>query len=163
MGSKLWRVLTKPWLGGLLADVRLCRAACAFAAVVGVGSFLGISLMPCPFRWVTGLPCPGCGMTRAFLSLLQGQWSIALHYHLFAPFFMLIGLLVVFASIIPATARMKLSNAISLFEGATALPALFLLLFAIYGLIRIGYFCFDGPRSTPSPVRALMSARALEK
>lgn len=27
----------------------------------------------CPFRFITGLPCPGCGMTRALLALLKGH------------------------------------------------------------------------------------------
>ncbi|MFI3176383.1 MAG: DUF2752 domain-containing protein [Eubacteriales bacterium] len=28
----------------------------------------------CPMVLVTGLPCPGCGMTRAMLYLAQGEW-----------------------------------------------------------------------------------------
>lgn len=35
----------------------------------------------CPFHSVTGLPCPGCGMTRAWLSLLRGDLTSAFRYH----------------------------------------------------------------------------------
>lgn len=31
----------------------------------------------CPFLIATGIPCAGCGLTRAGLYLLQGQWARA--------------------------------------------------------------------------------------
>jgi len=31
----------------------------------------------CPFLIVTGLPCAGCGLTRALLCILTGQWARA--------------------------------------------------------------------------------------
>ena len=34
---------------------------------------LGVGL-PCPFRRVTGLLCPGCGVSRMCLALLEGDW-----------------------------------------------------------------------------------------
>jgi hypothetical protein len=39
----------------------------------------------CPLRLFTGLPCPGCGMTRAFAHLAKGEWSAAVHDHPLAP------------------------------------------------------------------------------
>lgn len=33
----------------------------------------------CPFKAVTGLPCPGCGGTRAAQALLQGDLLLALY------------------------------------------------------------------------------------
>ena len=33
----------------------------------------GNPLPPCPFHWLTGLYCPGCGATRALHALLHGN------------------------------------------------------------------------------------------
>jgi hypothetical protein len=43
-------------------------AAAAFLAARGLG-------WPCPFRFLVGLDCPGCGMTRGVLLALQGDWG----------------------------------------------------------------------------------------
>ncbi|HBZ65072.1 MAG TPA: DUF2752 domain-containing protein [Lachnospiraceae bacterium] len=43
-------------------------------------------LPPCLFRFVTGLPCPGCGGTRAFAAVLRGDLIHAFFYHPVVPF-----------------------------------------------------------------------------
>ena len=40
---------------------------------------LATRLTFCPFKTVTGIPCPACGTTRATLQLLDGHWLDALY------------------------------------------------------------------------------------
>ncbi len=39
----------------------------------------------CPFKMLTGLPCPGCGMVKSMVSLYRGEWIESLEFHLFGP------------------------------------------------------------------------------
>ncbi len=43
-----------------------------------------VSLIPCLFQSITDIPCPGCGMTRACLSLSHGQFIDAWRFHPFS-------------------------------------------------------------------------------
>jgi|SRR5699024_5347583 len=38
--------------------------------------------IPCPFKYVTGLDCPGCGMTRASLAILDGNFYQAFRWNM---------------------------------------------------------------------------------
>ena len=49
-----------------------------FAAVVAVCYLLGAG---CLIQRVTGFPCPGCGMTRAALALVKGDFAGAMALH----------------------------------------------------------------------------------
>jgi hypothetical protein len=39
----------------------------------------------CPILAFTGIPCPGCGLTRSFLALTKGNLISSFNYHLFGP------------------------------------------------------------------------------
>jgi hypothetical protein len=39
----------------------------------------------CPFRLFTGLPCPGCGLTRSFCAIAQGDLRDAVAFHVLGP------------------------------------------------------------------------------
>lgn len=50
-------------------------------AVLGYGCIYAMSGKTCPFLWLTGISCPGCGMTRAVIALAHMDVAGALHYH----------------------------------------------------------------------------------
>ncbi|WP_034445690.1 DUF2752 domain-containing protein [Butyrivibrio sp. AE2032] len=60
--------------------------------IVGVG---------CPIKFLTGISCAGCGMTRAYLSLLRLDVAAAFHYHPLFPLPPLVLLLVLFRKRVP--------------------------------------------------------------
>jgi hypothetical protein len=39
----------------------------------------------CPFKMVTGMPCPGCGVTKSIMFMYEGDLWTSLYYHLFGP------------------------------------------------------------------------------
>lgn len=57
-------------------------AALFGAAAVAFGLWMPRAhapLVPCAFLHLTGIPCPFCGTTRAFLAAGHGAWADALH------------------------------------------------------------------------------------
>jgi hypothetical protein len=59
---------------GALAAV--AAAALSIAAVASPDTIEDGPVL-CPFRLMTGLPCPGCGLTRSWVYLVHGQWGDA--------------------------------------------------------------------------------------
>lgn len=52
-----------------------------FLLLTIIGILILIGFLRCPLRYFFGIPCPFCGMTRAFLSVLQGNFYAAFYYH----------------------------------------------------------------------------------
>lgn len=73
------------------AEVLLHRYNQIFAVVVlAVAPFFptdGIGIDLCWFKNLTGLPCPGCGLTRSIACLAHLEFAKSLRYHPFGPVF----------------------------------------------------------------------------
>jgi hypothetical protein len=54
-------------------------AAAALLVVARMYPFDRFPLVSCPLKSMTGIPCPTCGMTRAFVRITHGQWATAFH------------------------------------------------------------------------------------
>ncbi|MBP3783981.1 MAG: DUF2752 domain-containing protein [Butyrivibrio sp.] len=56
-------------------------AILAILAVAFVYTIFYITKIGCPIKFLTGISCMGCGMTRAYLSLLHLDFGGAFRYH----------------------------------------------------------------------------------
>ena len=111
--------------------------------IVGAGALhLGLSLagLPawnCPIRTVTGVPCPGCGLTRAVMQFLHGDITASLQTHAFAPIFIL-ALMVMFAALfLPEKYRRALVSTVKDMETYNGFTSYFLLALMLYWCIRL--------------------------
>lgn len=73
----------------ILLTLSLCvLAAAAILTVRGAEqvALFGFTLPEiCFWRRFLGIECPGCGLTRSFVSLGHGQWRAAWEFHMLGP------------------------------------------------------------------------------
>jgi hypothetical protein len=97
----------------------------------------GLPGWQCPFFHILGIPCPGCGLTRSTVLLLQGHLQSALSLHVFAPI-LLLGFVCAGSSItLPEPYRRRFLGALEVLENRTGLSALLLIGLVLYWLARL--------------------------
>jgi hypothetical protein len=131
-------MMATPFLAPVLRDRRLCLFFTAAPALLAVASVLGLELWHCPFHRLTGLDCPGCGMTRAGAAMLTGDFRQALAHHPLAPALALVAALMAAAAVMPAPWRERLAAAVGRVERQFPVVAVFLLAFLAFGVARLG-------------------------
>ena len=121
----------------LLTDRPLALGLCG-AATVHLGlRIAGMAGWPCPFLSATGVPCPGCGLSRAAVEFLGGHVAGALSRHAFAPG-ALVGLgLLLAAAVLPAEPRAWLIGWVRKVEERTRFAAWFLGALLLYWALRL--------------------------
>lgn len=124
------------------------RAAASFGprllAIVAVAAGLQVALvaaglggLPCPLASATGVPCPGCGMSRAIVALLRGDWAEMLRLHALAPLLVLAGASAAIVAVLPESRRARVLRALSVLESRRIVPLAALLLLCTYWLARL--------------------------
>jgi hypothetical protein len=103
---------------------------------------LGVDL--CVFHASTGLPCPGCGLTRGLSAFSQGQFLTALQLHPFVFLLWPTFALVAVSSLFPRRWREALEASIQKSQWASATYSLALLGFLGFGLVRLLVFGVRG-------------------
>lgn len=128
------------WLKALLTPWARRGVLVAF-----VGSFLfpvgGLGVDLCPLHAATGLPCPGCGVTRGLSALSQGDLHVALGANPFVlllwPFFAVVAVL----ALLPQARVDALERQLDLVEPwfSRAFRVVLASFFG-FGLLRLVYF-----------------------
>lgn len=77
-------VLARLTAGGFAASI-IATLIIAAVAPASWGAAIAADGPGCPFRRLTGIDCPFCGMTRATVAMGHGRWHDALVLHPLAP------------------------------------------------------------------------------
>lgn len=103
----------------------------------GIAVWYRLPGWPCPILHGLGVPCPGCGLSRAIFALIQGDWSRAITLHAFAPFVLLAVALIICSGMLPEGRRVALAEAIAAIERRTGLTSLMLIGLLLYWAARL--------------------------
>ena len=115
--------------------VALALTALVAAQVGAVSS--GLGGWPCPFLGATGLPCPGCGLTRAALALARGELGASLAAHAFAPVLVLALAALAVAALLPRPQREAFAALAERVERRTRASAFVMAALLLYWLARL--------------------------
>jgi len=126
-----------PPISSVLRDRKFTFALVGAAGLHIILVSLSLPSWQCPFFRLTGIPCPGCGLSRASILLLRGDVAESFRFHAFAPIF-LFAIFALFLSVLlpksivqPAIARAELA------ERKTGLTVLILAGLILYWLARL--------------------------
>jgi hypothetical protein len=127
--------------------VRYVKLGLSISPVVGAYFYSRTHQMPpliCPFRFLTGIPCPGCGMTRSFLAIARGDVHQAVFYNLFGPVLFAIFLLAVIHITLELTTGHKIKTFYTQLWNHKKLKSLSLTFILIYHTGRLIYLAKSG-------------------
>jgi hypothetical protein len=123
---------------------RKLALAIFISGIVLLGLFaFGVTAWPCPFLHVTGIPCPGCGLTRATYFLLHGDFRTAMRFHAFAPVLVLALAATGIAGALPAGTRETWVSNLETFERRSGIGLILLVGFMGYWVGRLIFLNAD--------------------
>ena len=110
----------------------------AVLAIVQIGlTAAGWRSWPCPIYSVSGVPCPGCGLSRATTLLLQGHWQAALGMHVFAPILLSAVVLFAVTASMPRRLQQNVLLHVAQIERRSGMIIILLLAIFIYWGLRL--------------------------
>jgi hypothetical protein len=98
---------------------------------------LNLPSWDCPFFRVTGVPCPGCGLSRATTLLLKGDLAGSIRFHAFAPIFLFAIVALILSLVLPKSIMQPAIARAELIERKTGLTVLILGSLILYWLARL--------------------------
>ena len=97
----------------------------------------------CPIFRATGIPCPGCGLSRATVLLLKGDLAGSFRFHAFAPIFLFAIAALILSVLLPKSILQPAIARAELIERKTGLTVLILGGLILYWLARLLFLQAD--------------------
>jgi len=129
--------LFSPILGPLMHKRLLIALLAAVTALQLVFTATELTAWQCPLKSTLAVACPGCGLTRAMVQFVQGNWQAAIQLHAFAPIVLGAGVLFAAGSVLPQKIRSRMADRLTAFERRTAVSALLIVSMLIYWVLRM--------------------------
>jgi len=131
------RQLFKPLFASLIRE-RLTALLLGSIGVLQIGLVaIGLGGWRCPIKETLGVPCPGCGLSIAMVTLLQGKWRKALSLHAFAPIFLFGFALTIALSLLPTHLHRVVVSQVATLERRTGMTVLLMIALVIYWIVRL--------------------------
>lgn len=112
----------------------------------------------CGFKNLTGLPCPGCGLTHSFCALTRGSIGDAFGFNLLGPLLYVVLVLVWIRSACVLSNKEKAVQAFQRIAERFNVVRAFAYGFLVYGAARIVYLvCFQPSAFQGSPLSRLIA------
>jgi hypothetical protein len=108
----------------------------ALGVHIALGS-LGLPGWQCAFLRLTGVPCPGCGLTRACMLLAKGDVQSSIRFHAFAPIFLVFVAILIIATLLPKSVTEPLIHKAETLERQTGITIIILGGLILYWLARL--------------------------
>ena len=105
----------------------------------------GAGVPICLFRYLTGLPCPGCGLTRSFSCILHGDFARGYDYHPFGYVLLPLFAVIAVTVLIPESSRIQLEELVRARQAHLRHIYLTLIYgFIAFGAVRIAVYAVQG-------------------
>ncbi|WP_035668863.1 DUF2752 domain-containing protein [Flavobacterium sp. 83] len=91
----------------------------------------------CPFKMVTGFPCPGCGITKSLVYFYEGDFYKSISYHVLGPFVIVFCIVTIVVLTMELITQKEYFNAV-LYNKKLAYGLGFFLV--VYHIIRLVFF-----------------------
>src|SRR6185295_9989158 len=104
---------------------------------------LNLPAWECPIFRATGIPCPGCGLSRASVLLLKGDLAGSFRFHAFAPIFLFAIAALILSVLLPKSILQPAIARAELIERKTGLTVLILGGLILYWLARLLFLQAD--------------------
>jgi hypothetical protein len=112
----------------------------------------------CGFKNLTGLPCPGCGLTHSFCALTKGEVETAFAFNLLGPAMFALMLLVWVRSVAVLSGRIGFADAFDRAMERFFIVKRLAIAFLVFGVARIVYvLIFHSESFRSSPVLRFVS------